>query len=93
MIDFLLNNLGSQQFYYYLDVPSVGSLYNLNKSIQELIKNELDNDSRILCNCCMCNICDGVFIDSVIEMYAFYDGNNIILTCPWYYEILHSKLK
>jgi len=93
MIEFLLNNLGSQQFYYYLDIPSIGALYNLNHSIQNLMRRELNNDSRILCNCCMCNICDGNFINYVMEMYAYYDGNNIILTCPWYFEILHAKFK
>lgn len=93
MIDFLLNNLGSHQFYYYLDIASIGTLYNVNAKIQDLIQAELNKDYRILCNCCMCNICDGVFIDSVIEMYAYYNGNNIILTCPWYFGILHSKFK
>jgi len=93
MIDFLLNHLESQQFYYYLDIPSIGALYNVNRCIQDSIINELTKDNRILCDCCMCNICDGVFIDSVIEMYAFYDGKNIVLTCPWYYEILHGKVK
>jgi hypothetical protein len=93
MIDFLLENFLSKQFYYYFDISSVGSLYNLNHKMRNCIINELNNDNRIMCKSCMCNICDGCNIDCVIEMYAFYNGKNIILTCPWYFEILQGKSK
>jgi hypothetical protein len=93
MIEFLLNNLGSQQFYYYLDIPSIGALHNVNHNLNKMIKYEVNKDFRVICDCCMCNICDSIVVDSVFEMYAFYKGENILLVCPWYFEILHKKLQ
>ena len=88
MIEFLIQLFGPD-FYNYLDILSIGALYNTNSFLNSWITQMIAKDCRIINNPCSCNICDGDEVDFPITMNTIYRDAKIKLLCPWYFIILN----
>jgi len=88
MIEFLFQQFGFH-FYDYLDIASIGTLYNTNHRLREIIHDFVCQDEKLIFNSCSCNICDGDYVDNPFLMNAHYSECRIKLVCSWYYAIIH----
>ena len=76
--------------YPFLDPSTIGSLWAMNKSMNQKMQSMLDKETRI--QACRCNICDETSTLKPISRPARWliHQKNIQLFCPWFYGILNG---